>query len=155
MVIQYFTECLQKNFHQASDFIFWEFSILGIFPSVEKSFNFFFLLLITGIILWLYYVESWMIGINKIYPHSNHHYASVFLPFLSSLQFEIISLLHKFSTVDTLLFNASAKAEFLATILLVYWKVFHLYCIISKPFHSSLSIPNDAWRTASILCIME
>ena len=61
-----------------------------------------------------------MVGIKKIYPHSNHHYASVFLPFLSSLQFEIISLLHKFSTVDTLLFNASAKAEFLATILLVY-----------------------------------
>ena len=112
MVIQYFTECLQKNFHQASDFIFWEFSILGIFPSVEKSFNFFFLLLITGIILWLYYVESWMIGIKKIYPHSNHHYASVFLPFWSSLQFEIVSLLHKFSTVDTLFSMPLPKQNF-------------------------------------------
>ena len=61
-----------------------------------------------------------MIGIKKIYPPSNNHYASVFLPFLYSLQFEILSLLHKFSTVDALLFNATAKAEFLATIPLIY-----------------------------------
>ena len=85
-------------------------SFLRVFNIRHFSFSweiissFFFLLLITGIILWLCYVESRMIGIKKIYPHSNHHYASVFLPFQSSLLFEILSLLHKFSTVDTLLF---------------------------------------------------
>ena len=145
----------KRNFHQASDFIFWEFSILGINPSAEKSFNLFFSL-----------INHWYNLMMLLCLITNYRHKENISSFQSSLCFSFLTFLVllaiwncKFASQILysrhFVFNATAKAEFLATIPLVYWKVFHLYCIISEPFHSSLFIPNDACRTASILCIME
>ena len=155
MVIQYFTECLQKEVSSSFWFIFWEFSILGIFPSVEKSFKLFF----SSIDHWynLMTLLCWIMN-DRHKENISSFQSSLCFSFLT---FSVLLAIWNYKFASQILysrhfvFNATAKAEFLATIPLGYWRAFHLYYIISKPFHSSLSIPNDARRTASILCIME
>ena len=139
VVIQYFIEGLQKKLSPSFWFHFWEFSILGIFPSAEKSLNLFFSSIDYGYNLMI--LLCWIMNGGHKENISSFQSSLCF----SFLTFPVLIAIWNYKFASQILYSRHFAFQCFCQSRIsghnspVYWKVFHLYCIISKPFHSSLS----------------
>ena len=109
-----------RDFHKAANFNFWDVSLSDIFPSVEKSFYWFFW-------YWslVYFehsaVSSLTINIKKIYSHSIFLILQ-FLAFSVCLEIKNYKFYLTNSLVQTLYFSVPQPTHSLVTVSLDYWK---------------------------------